>query len=136
MRLSALAALAALLLAPTAGAGEPAAAEPAGGRVVIADSNQLVYRASDEEGVKLLSDVDREAAETIMEINRTRGTWQSYLGYTSPELKVPLLEPGFTFTFGPPSRKELERRRRASAEAERKAAERAPEPAAGGSSER
>ena len=78
----------------------------------------------------MLSDVDREAAETIMAINRTRGTWQSYLGYTTPEMKVPLLKPGFTFTFGPPSKEELERRRRAQAKAERRAADRAPEPAA------
>ena len=125
-----LAALALLLAAAPASAGDEPAPAPTPDRVVIADSTELVYRATDERSQKLLSDVDRDAAETIMAINRTRGTWQSYLGYTSPELKVPLLRPGFTFTFGPPSRKELERRRRVQDEARRKAADHAPEPIA------
>jgi hypothetical protein len=93
---------------------QPAGTEaPAADRVLIVDSEQLVFRASKESGLKMLSDLDREEAETIMRINRTRGTWQSYLLYTTPEMKVPAILPGFTITLPPPSRKELERRRQA-----------------------
>ena len=102
-----------------------AQAEP---NVVIADS-RLVFRANEDSGVRMLSDIDREVAETIMRINRTRGTWQSYLLYTTPEMKVPASQPGFTFTLPPPSRAELERRRRAQSDAEKREAARAPQPA-------
>jgi hypothetical protein len=99
------------------------------GRVVIADSNSLSFHQNRKSDTKLLSDLDREDAETIMRINATRGTWQSYLLYTTPEMKVPTSRPGFIITLPPPSRKELERRRRLMVEAERAAADRAPQPA-------
>lgn len=113
---------------------EPVTAQPQpapsrAGAVVIADSNSLSFRQSRKADAKMLSDIDREQAETIMSINATRGTWQSYLLYTTPEMKVPASQPGFIITLPPPSRKELERRRRERAEIERAAADRAPEPA-------
>ena len=99
------------------------------GRVVIADSAALSFRQSQAADTKMLSDFDREEAETIRRINATRGTWQSYLLYTAPEMKVPTSRPGFIITLPPPSRKELERRRRLMASREKAAADRAPEPA-------
>ena len=100
-----------------------------GDTVVIADSNSLSFRQSRKEDAKLLSDVDREESETIFRMNATRGTWQSYLLYTTPEMKVPASRPGFTITLGPPSRQELERRRQKRAAGEKAALAGGPEPA-------
>ena len=112
---------------PVVAESKPAVSRP--GAVVIADSNSLSFRQSRKSDAKLLSDIDREESETIMRMNATRGTWQSYVLYTTPEMKVPTSKPGFIFTLPPPSRKELERRRRERAEVERAAADRAPQPA-------
>lgn len=120
-----------LVFAPAALAGDsqPAEAVRDEGRILILDTASVSFQSSKKSDVKKLSDVDREAAEAIMAINATRGTWQSYLLYTTPEMKVPTSRPGFIITLPPPSRKELERRRQRMAAAEKAAAERAPEPA-------
>ncbi len=130
MRLSTIAFLPWVLAASVAAAAdgsEPAASR--GATVVIADSNSLSFRQSRKADTKQLSALDREEAETIMAMNATRGTWQSYLLYTTPEMKVPTSRPGFIITLPPPSRKELERRRRERSEREKAAAGRLPEPA-------
>jgi hypothetical protein len=127
------------VLALSLPAGTRAADEPSTmreGTVVIADSNSLSFRQSRKSDVRQLSDLDREETETIMRINATRGTWQSYLLYTTPEMKVPASRPGFIITLPPPNRKELERRRRERAEAEQAVAAMAPQPAAQSSSAR
>jgi hypothetical protein len=75
-------------------------------RRVIADSNELVYQAGqggrEPQSVDLM---DEEEVQILRSINATRGTWQNYLGYTTVEMKVPLLRPGFTITLPPPSKR-------------------------------
>jgi hypothetical protein len=73
---------------------------PAAGHHVVADATTLVFQAKDR--TRTLRDLDSEAADTIAEINRSPGTWQSYLLYTSRDLPDKLFLPGFTFQLDRP----------------------------------
>lgn len=72
-------------------------------RRVVADSTVLVFRASERDrGARGPTDLDAERAAVIRQINRTRGTWQSYLLATREDLPIRLFHHGFTVTLPPP----------------------------------
>ena len=80
-------------------------------RRLIADSQALVFEASHVPPPKPLADFGEEQARVIQEINRTRGTYQSYLLYTSEDLGLILFNPGATITLGPSGPRPRARRR-------------------------
>lgn len=77
-----------------------------GERRLVADTQTLVFRASDAPpGAKTLSDIDAREAKVIEQINRKRGTYQSYLLYTSEDLPTRFFHPGFIITLPPPKKR-------------------------------
>ncbi|MEM7248702.1 MAG: hypothetical protein AAF533_25450 [Acidobacteriota bacterium] len=103
--------------AATAPAPAPVAAAPT--RRVIMDSRTLRQKPRDRPLVP--DDLGTEEARDVRAINATRGTWQSYLAYTTPEIGS-AHRPGFTWTLPPPRRTAIEKAK----ERERRAASATP----------
>jgi hypothetical protein len=85
-------------------AAESRTLEDVPGRVVIADSRDIVYEAGERQ--LKLSDLDAEEAETIRLINRTAGTYQTYYLATDEFLPDRLFLPGFSIKLDRPKQQD------------------------------